>query len=84
MLLHMVRTTIRLSPDLMRQLRHLAAESRRTLTSIIEDAVREVLARKNSKQLRKRVVLPTFKGNGVRPGVDLHNNANLLDIMDGL
>jgi hypothetical protein len=27
--------------------------------------------------------MPTFKGNGVRPGVNLDSNAELLDIMEG-
>lgn len=32
---------------------------------------------------RKRVVLPTCKmGGGVLPGVDLNNNAALLDVME--
>jgi hypothetical protein len=30
----------------------------------------------------KRITLPTFKGNGALPGVDIYNSAALLDLMD--
>ena len=83
MLIHM-RTTIRLNPDLLSQLKRLAAETHRTMTAIIEDAIREVLARRHSKKPRQPVRLPTFKGNGLRTGVDLNHSVSLLDIMDGL
>jgi hypothetical protein len=32
---------------------------------------------------RRRKRLPTFKGGGLRPGVDLSDSAGLLDLMDG-
>ena len=83
MLSHM-RTTIHLSEGLMHDLKRYAAESRQTLRSIIEDAVREVLARrrKGTKPL-KPVHLPTDGKGGLLPGVDLDNNAALLDLMEG-
>ena len=68
----------------MRQLKQLAAETHRTLTSIIEDAVREVIARRKKKVVRAPIRFPTFRGNGLQPGVDLDNNAGLLDKMEGL
>lgn len=77
-----MRTTIRLEPNLMRQLKQLAVETHRTLTSVIEDAVREVLARRKSRGQRNKIELPTFKGNGVQPGVDLDDTVSLLDRMD--
>ena len=68
----------------MRQLKQMAAETHRTLTSIIEDAVREVLARRKNKPNRKPVKLATFAGWGLRPGIDLNDNASLLDKMEGV
>jgi hypothetical protein len=32
---------------------------------------------------RKPAPLPTYRGRGLRPGVDLANTAALLDLMDG-
>lgn len=78
-MLRYMRTTIRLDANLMRQLKRLAAESHGTLTTIIEDAVREMLARRQAKVSRKPVNLPTFMGQGLQPGVDLDDSAILLD-----
>lgn len=78
-----MRTTVRLDDDLLRQTRALAAQTGRTLTAVIEDALREALARQRDRRTLSRVALPTFKGKGLQPGVDLDDTAGLLDIMDG-
>ncbi|PYO29478.1 MAG: DUF2191 domain-containing protein [Candidatus Rokuibacteriota bacterium] len=80
-----MRTTIRLDDDLLRQTKALAAQTGRTLTAVIEDALRETIARSRSRRgrSRARVALPTFKGSGLRPGVDLDDSAGLLEIMEG-
>jgi len=77
-----MRTTLRLNASLMSELKRMAAETHKTLTSIIEDAVREVLARRAQAPKRKPVRLPTFKGHGLQPGVDLDNTAALMDLME--
>ena len=62
----------------MRAAKKLAAETHRTLTAVIEDALREVLAR--SKSDRPKVELPVSnRGGGVRPGIDLIKTSSLLD-----
>ena len=77
-----MRTTIRLDDDLLREAKTLAAETDQTLTSIIEDALRERLERqRHQRRIRESVQLTTFKGNGLQPGVDLDNTAELLDLM---
>jgi type IV secretory pathway VirD2 relaxase len=78
-----MRTTVRLDDDLLRQAKTLAARTSRTLTAVIEDGLREALARHRRRQERSPVTLPTFKGKGLRPGVDLDDTAGLLDILDG-
>jgi len=77
-----MRTTVRLDDDLLRRTRALAAQTGRTLTAVIEDALREALARQRQRRGQPRVALPTFKGRGLQPGVDLDDTAGLLDIMD--
>jgi hypothetical protein len=78
-----MRTTIRLDEELLKDAKRAAADSGRTLTQLIEDSLREKLARSRETKKRKKVVLPTFKGNGLQPGVDLDDSAALLDLMEG-
>ena len=77
-----MRTTVRLDERLLAEAKKLAAESGRTLTSLLEDALRETLARRRTRARAKPVRLKTVKGNGVRPGVDLDDSASLLDLME--
>lgn len=76
-----MRTTVRLDPHLFKAAKKLAADSGRTLTAVIEDALREVIARKQAGP-RPRFKFTTFGGDGVMPGVDINNTAALLDYLD--
>lgn len=79
-----MRTTIRLDDDLLRDAKAAAVASGRTLTSLIEDALREALSRREARDSHAAVELPTFKGGGgLQPGVDLDDSAALLDLMEG-
>jgi hypothetical protein len=77
-----MRTTVRLDEHLLRDAKQLAARTGRTLTAVIEDALRETVARSRKRPPRTRVTLPTFRGNGLRPGVDLDDGASLLEVME--
>ena len=78
-----MRTTINLPDEHLTDLKKKAAESGRTLTKLIEDALRESLARKEVSGKRSHpVILPTYGSGGVLPGVDLDNSAALLDLME--
>jgi hypothetical protein len=78
-----MRTTINLSDPLLAQARRRAAETGRTLTAFIADAVREALARRREGPDRPPVRLTTFRGSGLQPGVDLDDSAALQDLMSG-
>lgn len=78
-----MRTTVRLDDALLADAKTLAARTGRTLAAVIEDALRESLGRRG-RSGRERIELPTCKGGGVQPGVDLDNSASLLDLMDGI
>jgi hypothetical protein len=80
----MTRTTVRLNEDLLREAKKVAAESGKTLTALIEESLRKSLAQRSQPRKRKRIVLPTFGGQGTWPGVNIDSNAALLDYMDGL
>ncbi len=78
-----MRTTIRLDDALLGSAKQLALQTGRTLTSVIEDALRATLARhKSQPQKRRPIRLTTVKGKGVFPGVDLDDSASLADAME--
>jgi predicted transcriptional regulator len=77
-------TTIRLDDDLLREAKAYPAATDRTLTRVIEDALRAALARRAAQPARRSVRLRSFQGRGVQPGVDLYSNAALLDLMEGI
>ena len=80
MLLNM-RTTVRLDPHLMRAAKKLAAETHRTLTAVIEDALREVIARRRTSE--REIEMPISKNlGGAMPGVDLIKTSELLDRLE--
>lgn len=80
-----MRTTVNLDVHLLREAKRLAHESGRTLTAVIEDALRERLARREAAGPADAPFrLHTFTGRGLQPGVDLDNSAGLRDLMDGL
>jgi len=77
-----MRTTIRLSDDLLRKARKKAAEEGRTFTSLVEEGLKTILA-ESRHVTRKRVRLPISKASGgTLPGVDLNRSSDLLDRMD--
>lgn len=78
----MSRTTIRLDDHLLAEAKRLAAATDRTLTAVIEDALREVIARQQRHQPAQPLNLPTVGGGWVRPGVDIDDSAALLDVME--
>jgi hypothetical protein len=78
-----MRTTIRLDDQLLKSAKRLAHDTGKSLTAVIEDALRQTLTRRaTSKQTRKPVKLTTVSGHGVRPGVDVNDSAALLAIME--
>lgn len=76
-----MRTTVRLDDHLLARAKKHAAATGRTLTALIEDALRETMARPRNEPVRKIVSLPTV-GGALLPGIDLDDTASLLDAMD--
>ncbi len=77
-----MRTTVRLDDDLLREIKRYAAERQLTLTAVLEQALREMLALRSRLKTREPVRLPTFKGRGLQPGIDLYDSAALLSLME--
>jgi hypothetical protein len=77
-----MRTTIRLDDDLLARAKALAARTGRSLTAVIEDALRAALAKGRTRRTKGRIALPRSGKGGLRPGVDLDDSKALLDSMD--
>lgn len=77
-----MRTTVTIPDDLLARAKKKAAESGKSLTRIVEDALRRDLAGRTAKRREKRVRLVTSGSGGVAPGVDLDDSAALLDVME--
>ena len=77
-----MRTTVRLPDELMRAAKRRAQATGRSFTQFLEDCLRAELQR----PARARGVsepLPTYRGRGLRPGVDLADSSALEDVMGG-
>ena len=78
-----MRTTVRLDDALLDQAQREARRRGQTLTSLLSEGLRLVLAKGTVAPKRHTVVLPMCKaGGGTLPGVDLDDSAALLDIME--
>lgn len=77
-----MRTTVRLDEQLLSQAKKLAQNTGRTLTAVISDSVREAVARSRKAPKRVATRLPTFKGDGLMPGVHIDHGFALRDLMD--
>ncbi len=73
---------MRLDDPLLAEAKKYAADSGKTLTAVIEDSLRETLARRKHPVKRRKVRLPTFPGGRLRPGVDLDDTSAILDLME--
>ncbi|PZF85109.1 DUF6364 family protein [Jiangella anatolica] len=78
-----MRTTLNLDDDLVARAKALAARRGRSLTSLMEDALRAVLDREGRPPKASTVDLPIGSGR-LRRGVSLDDNAATRDLMDDL
>jgi len=77
-----MRTTLNLDDELLRTLKKRAAETGRTMTEMIEEALREMLARPSLEREEREFEWVTVNGEG-RPGIDISDRDFLLDVMEG-
>ncbi len=68
-MLSCMRTTLNVDDGLLQEAKRRAVEEQRTLTSLVEEGLRRVLAPAPARG--ERIRLPTFRGDGTQPGVDL-------------
>ncbi len=75
-----MRTTVNLDDQLVLAARRLAVEAQIPLARVIENALRESLAKPRARGETMRLI--TASGPGLKPGVDLDNGRSLLQIID--
>lgn len=78
-----MRTTVRLDRDLLATAKAHAAKTGRTLTALLEDALRAFLTLERRRRAKVVRSLPTWGKGGVLPGIDLDNGSDLLAVVEG-
>ncbi|HBS26279.1 MAG TPA: CopG family transcriptional regulator [Gammaproteobacteria bacterium] len=78
-----MRTTIQLDDLLHEKARKYALSKGTTFAALMEEALREKLLPHPKHTSSPPVKLTTVSGHGIQAGVDLDDNAALLDIMGG-
>jgi hypothetical protein len=79
------RTTVRLPKELLARAKRKAAAEGRTLTSLIEDGLRAVLAERAKPKKAQRALPRVSKATGgLMPGIDPNKLATIAQEMDDL
>lgn len=77
-----MRTTVRLDEELMREAKSYAARHQRTFTSVLEDALRQLLKEEDMQQTSERIDVIVHTGSGLRVGVDLDDRTTWQPMLD--
>ena len=77
-----MRTTLTIDDHLLGEAKTIAARTHRSIGSVVEDALRQMLARANDpRSTTGAVSLPTHRGSGLQPGVDLENKEQIAELL---
>ncbi|RIQ34753.1 ribbon-helix-helix protein, CopG family [Jiangella rhizosphaerae] len=77
-----MRTTVRLDEDLMRQVKEYAARKNQTITSVLEDGLRQLLERDRRDVDGPRADLIVFTGDGLHVGIDLDDRSTWAELAE--
>lgn len=77
-----MRTTLTIDDEVLAEFKRLAADSHRTLSGLIDEALRADLARRRAGDLVPATDLPVVYGGTLRPGVDIADPAALQRLLD--
>ena len=77
-----MRTTLTIDDYLLSEAKAVAARTHRSIGSVFEDALRQMLARADgSPSTTGPVSLPSDGGSGLQPGVDLENKEQIAELL---
>ena len=78
-----MRTTVSLDDHVLAMARREALTQHRSLASLVEEALRQLLTRTTAApKVRRHVELPESGEGGLQPGVDLDSSSDLLFVME--
>ena len=77
-----MRVTLNIDDELYRRIKRRKADSGKTITALVDDAIRMYFARCVDAP-KPDTDLPVFHGTGVLPGINLYSHSSLLDTMEG-
>lgn len=78
-----MRTTINVEDQLLKELKRCAVNQNRTLGEVVNETLRVgFLQSREAAPMVEEPPLKTFRGSGVRPGVDLSDSRRLHELMD--
>ena len=77
-----MRTTVNVDEHVLAEAKAVAAQTNRSLGSLIDDALRRLFQQMEQSGGRSRVRVPTGGGSGLRPGVDLEDRLALAELLD--
>jgi len=82
-MLRCIRTTLTIEDGLLEEARRRARKQKTTLGAVVNEALRFGLLRSGQPPAAGSIPpLQTFRGDGLQPGVDLRNSAELHEIME--
>ena len=76
-----MRTTVNISDDLLSEAKLLATRTRRSLGSVVDDALRLLLKRETPDAPQGTWTFPTYGAGGLQPGVNLDDKEALADLL---
>ncbi len=71
-----------LSDEIHRRAKEHASRRQTTLSAIVEEALKEKLFGRAVRSTRRRIRLPTFRGDGLAAGLSLDDMGTIHDRMD--
>ena len=75
-----MRTTVDISDDLLAEAKVLAARTQRSLSAVVDDALRAMLKRTNATRPDTAWAFPTGGAGGLLPGVHLDDKEALSEL----
>ena len=77
-----MRTTLTIDAAVLSEFKRLAADTHRTLSGVIEEALREQLVIRRALGSASPADLPVVRGGALLPGIDLASNAAIQRLLD--
>lgn len=77
-----MRTTIDVDTHLLAEAKQRAALQHRSLSDVVNDALRTVFSDAPAQRTKTRIQLPVDGGSGLMPGVDLDDRHAILELLE--